>query len=69
MIERDAGTLLREHGPAAYYVALQRARAIRDGRMIDESRPADHWFAVKRRLAKLTGRHQYADSATRRLED
>jgi hypothetical protein len=34
--------------------------------VIDDSRPAGHWHAVRRRVAKLTGHEIGLDNATRR---
>lgn len=67
MVEQEARGLLDALGPSAYYEARSRARDEREGRMVDDGKPAGHWSAVRRRLAVLTRKDRQADSATRRL--
>lgn len=66
LVERDAGDLVAEHGIQAYGVARWRAHQIDQGKVIDDSRPAGHWRAVRRRVAKLVGHEAVLDNATRR---
>ncbi len=66
LIETDARSLIEERGIQAYGIARWRARQIRHGQLVDESRPPGHWDAVSRRIAELVGHRIGADSATRR---
>lgn len=68
LVERDAQALIQEHGAQAYGVARSRARLIRHGGLIDDSRPDGHWHAVSRRVADLVGHQIGVDNATRRLD-
>lgn len=68
LVESDAQALIQEHGAQAYGVARWRARQIRHGSLVDDSRPAGHWQAVSRRIADLVGHQVGADNATRRLD-
>ena len=69
LVESDAQALIQEHGVQAYGVARARARQIRHGVLVDDSRPEGHWYAVSRRIADLVGHQIGADNATRRLGD
>lgn len=66
LVERDAADLVAEHGIQAYGVARWRAHQVDQGKVIDDSRPAGHWHAVRRRVAKLTGHQIGLDNASRR---
>lgn len=68
-VESDAQALIREHGAQAFGIARSRARQIRHGMLLDDSRPDGHWHAVSRRVADLVGHQIGADNATRRLDD
>lgn len=65
LVEADARELITQHGVQAYGVVGWRAHQVARGKVIDESRPAGHWRAVKRRVARLIG-HDGLDGATRR---
>lgn len=69
LVDSDAQALIEEHGVQAYGVARSRARQIRHGKLVDDSRPAGHWNAVSRRVADLVGHQIGVDNATRRLDD
>lgn len=66
LVERDAAKLIEEHGVQAYGVAKWRAHQVDRGKLVDDSRPAGHWRAVSRRVAKLVGHEVGLDNATRR---
>ncbi|WP_306228476.1 hypothetical protein [Bosea beijingensis] len=66
LVERDAAELIEEHGVQAYGVAKWRAHQVDRGKLVDDCRPAGHWRAVSRRVAKLVGYETGLNSATRR---
>lgn len=68
LVQRDAADLIEEHGVQAYGVAGWRVHQLAQGKVIDESRPAGHWRAVKRRVAELIS-HDRLDNAARRERD
>jgi hypothetical protein len=68
LIEADATALIQTYGADAYEEARTRARQERAGDAPGEARPRGHWDAVRREIARRTGREVGADTATRYLE-
>lgn len=65
LVEADARALIEQHGVQAYGVAGWRAHEARPGKVIDDARPAGHWRAVKRMVAKMIG-HDGLNGSDRR---
>lgn len=68
LVETDALDLIARFGATAYFVARDRDRTERAGRVVDGDRRSRHWAAVKGRVAALTGHLTGADTAMRYSE-